>query len=88
MLYLHATPEICATRVIAIAALKEEADEYTLRILWRQRLDRNRLQKSSCLKCGANRFLSQALPNKPKKAKTEEKPTSVVSDSDIDSGDQ
>jgi hypothetical protein len=38
-----------------------------------------------CLKCGANRFLSQALPKKPKKAKTEEKPTSVVSDSDIDS---
>jgi len=48
-------------------------------------------KKVHCLKCGANRFLSQALPKKPKKAKTEEKPTSVVSDSDIDSdsnGDQ
>ena len=47
--------------------------------------------KKCTLKCGANRFLSQALPKKPKKAKTEEKPTSVVSDSDIDSdsnGDQ
>jgi hypothetical protein len=43
------------------------------------------------LKCDANRFLSQALPKKPKKAKTEEKPTSVVSHSDTDSdsnGDQ
>jgi len=48
-------------------------------------------KKCTALKCGANRFLSQALPKKPKKAKTEEKPTSVVSDSDIDSdsnGDQ
>ena len=48
-------------------------------------------KKVHCLKCGANRFLSQALPKKPKKAKTEEKPTSVISDSDIDSdsnGDQ
>ena len=38
-------------------------------------------KKVHCLKCGANRFLSQALPKKPKKAKTEEKPTSVVSPS-------
>ena len=42
-------------------------------------------KKVHCLKCGANRFLSQALPKKSKKAKTEEKPSSVVSDSDIDS---
>jgi predicted nucleic acid-binding Zn-ribbon protein len=42
-------------------------------------------KKVHCLKCGANRFLSQALPKKPKKAKTEEKPTSAVSPS---SGDE
>lgn len=51
-------------------------------------IDSNKVQ---CLKCGANRFLSQALPKKPRKAKTGEEPTSVVSDSDIDSdssGDQ
>ena len=48
-------------------------------------------KKVHCLKCNANRFLSQALPKKSKKAKTEEKPTSVVSHSDTDSdsnGDQ
>ena len=48
-------------------------------------------KKVHCLKCGANRFLSQALPKKSKKAKTEEKPTSIVSHSDTDNdpnGDQ
>jgi hypothetical protein len=42
-------------------------------------------KKVHCLNCGANRFLSQALPNKTKKARTEEKPTYVVSPS---SGDE
>ena len=42
-------------------------------------------KKVHCLKCGANRFLSQALPKKPKKAKTEGKSTSAVSHIDTDS---
>ena len=41
-------------------------------------------KKVHCLKCGANRFLSQTLPKKPKKSKTEEGPTSVVSPSSDD----
>jgi predicted nucleic acid-binding Zn-ribbon protein len=48
-------------------------------------------KKVHCLKCGANRFLSQALPKKAKKAKTEEEPASVELHNDTDdhsNGDQ
>jgi hypothetical protein len=48
-------------------------------------------KKCTVLSAAQIDFFPQALPKKPKKAKTEEKPTSVVSDRDIDNdpnGDQ